>query len=298
MAEENEKEMMRMAELPENCISKILCFTTPKDVCRLSAVSQTFLLAGNSDVVWEEMLPTQYPCLLARLDSPLEISSKKELYFTLCHPNWIDGGTKKFWIERDKGKLCFMLPARDLDIKWGDDNRYWNWISQNDSCCEEIAELIAVCWLEVKGQFDCKLLSPGTAYTISFRLKLHEPPCGICHIVVRAFNPTFYQAYGWNCKPVKFSVTTPNGESHKIYARYLSDIDKPVENEGYQMTPLRHVEEGWMEFDAGRFVVEEGDTPGKIEFCMSEWEGGNWKGGLLLEGVKIQPASLGTEIIE
>ena len=37
------------------------------------------------------------------------------------------------------------------------------------------------------------------------------------------------------------------------------------------MTSFRHVEEGWMEFDAGRLGVEEnGDNLGKVEFCRGE----------------------------
>ena len=43
-----------------------------------------------------------------------------------------------------------------------------------------------------------------------------------------------------------------------------------------------------MEFDAGRLGVEEnGDNPGKLEFYRGEWEIGNWKGRLFLEGVNI-----------
>lgn len=176
-----------------------------------------------------------------------------------------------------------------------------------DYSCKEIGELIAIRWLEVKGQFDCKLLSPGAAYSVSFRLKVHES--GIIRNFRRGYCfrmfprrslpvPPLPRAYGWNRKPVKFSITTPCGD-HQIYARYLSDMNKPVETEGYQMAPFRHVEEGWMEFDAGRFVVEEkGDNPGSVEFCMREWEGGNWKGVLLLEGVKILPTSLVRERAE
>lgn len=290
---ENEKGLMGLGDLPESCVSLILILNTPRDVCRLSTVSQTFRLAGNSDSVWEKMLPIQYRHLLERLDSPLEFSSKRELYFSLCHPNLIDGRTKMFWIERATGKLCFILSPRDLHITWGDDNRYWHWISRDDSSFKEIAELVTVCWLEVRGQFDLKLLSPGSTYAISFRLKLNESRRGITrNFGHRAMVPPWPRPYGWNHKPVKFSVTTPDGD-HQIYARYLSDLDKPVENNEYQMTPFRHVEDGWIEFDAGRFVVEEeGDNPGKIEFCMREWEGGNWKGGLLLDGIKIQPTSL------
>lgn len=285
--------MNLMGELPENCISHILCFTTPRDVCRLSAVNRTFSLAGNSDFVWEKMLPTQYPHLLERLDSPLQFSSKRELYFILCHSNLIDDRTKKFWIERATGKLCFMLSARDLDICQGDDNHCWHWVSQDDTSFKEIAELLAVCRLDVQGQFDCKLLSSGIAYAVSFRLKLHESPRGTDQFD-RGFLLFLRRMYAWVRKPVKFLLTTPWGD-HQESARYLSNTDAAVEKEGYQLTPFRHVEEGWMEFDAGRFVVEEEDNPGLIKFCMREWEGGYWKGGLLLGGVKIQPTSLAIE---
>ena len=95
--------------------------------------------------------------------------------------------------------------------------------------------------------------------------------------------------HGWKRKPVKFSVTTPCGDHRTCSVfEYLSDMDKPVETEAYQMTSFRHVEDEWMEFDAGRLGMEEnGDNPGKVEFCRGEWEIGNWKGGLVLEGVNI-----------
>ena len=60
------------------------------------------------------------------------------------------------------------------------------------------------------------------------------------------------------------------------HAWYLSDMDKPVETKAYQMSSFRHVEEGWMEFDAGRLGTEEnGDNLGKLELCRGEWEIGN-----------------------
>ena len=44
---------------------------------------------------------------------------------------------------------------------------------------KEIVELLAVCRLDVEGQFDCKFLSPGTTYIVSFKLKIHESINGI-----------------------------------------------------------------------------------------------------------------------
>ena len=42
--------------------------------------------------------------------------------------------------------------------------------------------------------------------------------------------------------------------------------------------------------------MEEGENNlGFIKFCMREWEGGYWKDGIVLGGVKIQPTSLVNE---
>ena len=44
---------------------------------------------------------------------------------------------------------------------------------------KDIVELLAVCRIDVKDQFDYKFISPSTPYTVSFRLKLHEPLRGM-----------------------------------------------------------------------------------------------------------------------
>jgi len=293
--DEHEAGHMGLGNLPESCMSIILGLTTPRDVCRFSVVSHTFRLAGYSDSVWEKMLPIHYRHLLSRLDSPLQFSSKKELYFTLCHPQLIDCSKKKFWIERDTGKLCFIVSPRELHINLGYVSPRENClcISRDDSSFKEAVELRKVGWFEVRGLFDCKVLSLGTEYTISFRLKLIEGryPCSLCPGFTK-YNEIRPRAYGWDYKPVKFSVTTAAGD-HQIYALFLSDTDKPIADDGYQMATSRHVEEGWMEIDAGRlFVDEEGDNPGKIDFCMGDYrEGSIRRCRLLLDGVKIQPTS-------
>ena len=38
-----------------------------------------------------------------------------------------------FWLERSTAKVGYMLSARDLSITWGDDDRYWRWVSREDS---------------------------------------------------------------------------------------------------------------------------------------------------------------------
>ncbi|KDO39882.1 hypothetical protein CISIN_1g047756mg, partial [Citrus sinensis] len=90
-----------MGLLPEGCIANVISFTTPRDACRLSSVSTVFKSAAESDAVWERFLPPDYPSLLSDAasssssSSSLHFSSKKELYFSLCHnPILIDEGKK------------------------------------------------------------------------------------------------------------------------------------------------------------------------------------------------------------
>ncbi|XP_059287305.1 F-box protein SKIP3-like [Lycium ferocissimum] len=79
--------------LPEGCISEILSLRLLKDVARSSTVSQTFMSATESDIVWEKFLPSDYEDIIPRLDSFMVSDSKKELYFSLSNsPILLDGG--------------------------------------------------------------------------------------------------------------------------------------------------------------------------------------------------------------
>eukprot|EP01018_Ginkgo_biloba_P009133 Gb_37181 [translate_table: standard] len=260
-------------DLPESCISPILSFTTPKDVCSLAAVSRIFRAAANSDGVWQTMLPPRYLNILSAAVSPLVFSSKKELYFLLCDSILIDNGTKRLWLERPTGKICYMLSAIDLRITWGDDERYWRWDRQDDSRFGQVARLKNVCWLEVGGRFDSTLLSPNTDYCVSFVLKI------------------VHRQYGWDNVPIKFSVTPP-GQELLESSRSLDD-DGSEDDEDERTHVIRR-DDGWMEFVAGEVRVKEiGDGPTThIEFSMTEVDRGHWKAGLLVDGVKIQPTQI------
>lgn len=86
------------SSLPEGCIADVLALTSPRDVCRMSAVASVFLSAAESDALWERFLPADYREIIARSSessSWRHFSSKKELYFSLCdYPLLIDEGKK------------------------------------------------------------------------------------------------------------------------------------------------------------------------------------------------------------
>ncbi|THU52025.1 hypothetical protein C4D60_Mb06t37250 [Musa balbisiana] len=118
-----------MDRLPEGCVAHAIALTSPRDVCRFSAVSSAFRSAAAYDTVWDRFLPSDYRSILSRAVRPVVCSSKRDLFFRLCDSLLIDAGKMSFWLERSSGAKCYMLSARSLSITWGDTPQYWRWHS-------------------------------------------------------------------------------------------------------------------------------------------------------------------------
>lgn len=80
---------MEIGQLPEECISHIISFTSARDACRSSLVSPLFRSAADSDVVWEKFLPSDYKDFISQSvlipETTLNAMRKKRLYFHLCN---------------------------------------------------------------------------------------------------------------------------------------------------------------------------------------------------------------------
>ncbi|XVF41560.1 hypothetical protein PTKIN_Ptkin01aG0289400 [Pterospermum kingtungense] len=278
--------------LPQDCIATVLSFTSPRDACRLSLVSKIFKSAAQSDTVWERFLPSDYHHLIP---SSLSFSSMKDLYFSLCqNPVLIDGGRKSLSLERESGKKCYMLSARDLLIVWGDTPTYWRWVSIPESRFEEVAELISVCWLEIRGKISTSMLSPSTYYK--------------AYLVFKAT----IGAYGFDFQPVEVTVGLVGTQGSKRTA-YL-DAERGPREQRYQFPrriglfsrsrfpglqpsvatrasddqyPKTRAD-GWLEIELGEFFNEE-CIDGELEMSVLEVEAGHWKGGLVIQGIEIRP---------
>lgn len=173
----------------------------------------------------------------------------------------------------------------------------------------ELAELRAVSWLEVRGRMYCGLLSANTEYRVVFVLKFGE------------------RSFGWKELPIKFSITTPDGETSEVAIKFSvtttyeqvfemsrallesrrrrvhRDVnDSSAESEdddedgAYCDADYCHYDGGWLEVVAGEFSVggevdycDDAAASAYIEFCMEEVDSGRWKGGLLIDGVRIEP---------
>ncbi|KAM7466111.1 hypothetical protein LguiB_013673 [Lonicera macranthoides] len=253
-----------ISKLPEGCISDILSRTSPWDVCRSSAISTGFKSAADSDAVWHRFLPSDYPEILARSDSPVVCTTKKQLYFLLCDSLiLLDGGKLRFMLDKRSGKKCYMIPSRELSIAWKDDDIYWNWPSIFESRFTDVANLRFVCWLDISGKIQTRMLSPVTNYAAYLVYKV---------------SPSIRDHIG----PVKVSV------------RFLGDEVEPeiavvnLKQHGNMRT------DGWMEIELGEFFSDHGDG-GEVEMQLKETEILNGKYGLIVEGIEVRPKETVTD---
>ncbi|CAN1282004.1 Protein PHLOEM PROTEIN 2-LIKE A1 [Linum perenne] len=193
-------------------------------------------------------LPHNWEAILRDADTPIDRSSPEKLYNQLSQA--------KYWVDKNSNSNCFTLFARDLLITWADDPRYWHWpcVAETRDVRVEAAEVLAVCWLEVHGNFDTAKLSPVTLYEVVYEIMLKDT------------------AVGWEV-PVNFRLTLPNGvkQEHK-------------EN---MMTKPRMQ---WVEIPVGEFrTSSDKNNGGMMEISMYEYEGGTWKKGIIVKGVTIRP---------
>ncbi|KDP38872.1 hypothetical protein JCGZ_05029 [Jatropha curcas] len=270
--------------LPEGCVSKILSFTSPLDVCRSSLVSSDFRSAMDSDAVWERFLPVDYHDILSRLVTPLKFSSKKELYLRLCEPVLIDAGRKSFKLEKSSGKKSCTLSARELFIMWGDVPTYWSWMPTTESRFSEVAILRTTWWLEIQGKIRTQMLSPNTKYGAYLIMKISD------------------RAYGLDFIPSEMSVEVGNQVSSSTGYLHCQDNNKqpivcldntnPTEvvetslKDKQEKMP-RERDDAWNEIELGEFFTGENDEEVKMSFM--EVKGCQLKGGLVIDSIEIRP---------
>ncbi|KAJ4968494.1 hypothetical protein NE237_015195 [Protea cynaroides] len=295
--------------LPEDCISKIISLTSPRDACRSSVVSSVFRSVVDSDAVWERFLPSDYQQILSLSVSPfpLVFSSKKELYLHLCNnPVLIDKGTKTFALEKCSGKKCYMIGAKELSIAWGNKPAHWIWTPSPESRFSEVAELLYVWWLEVHGRMETRLLSPSTTYIAYLVFKFSDSAFGFDEAAEASVKLAAAPGGGGGGGGGKNS-----GSGEEVKAVYLNPTGRqrqfPMPTR--RCRPIRHQEpvadaadqqllqdrqapkdrgDGWMEIQLGEFVNEKGED-GDVEMSLMEVTGSSSKCGLIIQGIELRP---------
>ncbi|KAK0608720.1 hypothetical protein LWI29_035031 [Acer saccharum] len=260
--------------LPEECISRIISFTSPRVACRSSVVSPAFKSAADSDAVWETFLPSNYQQIISGSSSTTTTAlvslPKKDLYFYLCDNHLlVNNGTLSFSLNKESGKKCYMVGARRLSIAWGNEPRYWTWIDQRflpQSRFAEVAELKYVWWLDVKGRLETKTLSSETNY--------------VAYLVFKFAN----SRHGFESRPMELSVHLEGSESETRRNRRVV-LDPPRNS---LPRPYQRRGDGWMEIEMGEFFSEHGDD-GIVVCSLFDFHGGNTEGGLIVEGIELRP---------
>ncbi|XP_059287300.1 F-box protein PP2-B10-like [Lycium ferocissimum] len=254
--------------LPEGVLSEILSLTSPKDTVRLSVCSLAFKYAAQSDVVWEKFLPSDYQHIISKSNSLLSYTSKKELYFSLCDSPILTHGSKlSFSLDKKTGKKCFMVAARELAISWGDTPHYWEWSSHPDSRFSEVANLRFVCWLDMRGKIETRLLSKRTRYVVYLVFKLADGFYGL--ETANAF--------------VRFvDCESDNEAERRANVVSLSRREGPSEKRSKRRV------DGWMEIEMGNFFNDAGED-GDVEARLMEIRRLFAKGGLIVQGMEFRP---------
>lgn len=116
----------------------------------------------------------------------------------------------------------------------------------------EIANLLNVCWLEVHGKINTSLLTPKTKYEVVFVVKMEE------------------LSYGWQT-PVNLRLLFENGITHEQKVKLL---ELPRDQR--------------KELKVGE-IINSGEKAEEVEISLYEYNGGQWKRGLVIEGVIIRP---------
>ncbi|KAK9268285.1 hypothetical protein L1049_010728 [Liquidambar formosana] len=178
------------------------------------------------------------------------------------NPHWKAAGFSSYEKDVD-GPGSFRLPARALNIIWGNDPRFWQWTKLTDEDkrfvrFEEGALLLQVNWIEVTGKLELPSLKLGSTgkYKIYYMVKFRA------------------DAFGWHSVPVKFKVRHNREETQN---RLL-------------LESYREKHDVWHEIPGGEFSVA-GNNGGTVEFGMYEVESDWWKGSMVLGGIKVLPAN-------
>ncbi|KAL3631660.1 hypothetical protein CASFOL_024644 [Castilleja foliolosa] len=194
-----------------------------------------------------------------------------------------------FSLEKWSGKKCYMLAARELVIEWGDSSQYWKWITLPESRFSEVAELLNVCWFEIRGKIKSEMLSPGTNYAAYLVYTWKFTAYGFEEQGAKAFfvhksekRSVSLYTDGAQRQRIQF---VPRGLSG-LFSHRTDRIQQEATMETNSEYPKQR-SDGWMEVKLGEYFVKE--DGGDLEVCLVEVNDGNWKSGLIIQGIEIRP---------
>ncbi|XP_038720283.1 F-box protein PP2-A15-like [Tripterygium wilfordii] len=267
-----------LGDIPESCVACVFTYLTPPEICNLARLNRAFRGAASSDSVWEMKLPANYQDLLDLLPPERYLNlSKKDIYSILSRPVPFDDGNKEVWLDRVTGRVCMAISAKAMEITGIEDRRYWSWVPTEESRFHEVAYLQQIWWFEVDGVVRFRL--PADIYTLSFRLHLGRFSKRLGRRVCN-----YEHAHGWDIKPVRFELSTSDGQQALCECR-LDDMGEDVVIGG-------HKRGCWIEYKVGEFIVTDSEAATEVSFSMKQIDCTHSKGGLCVDSVFIIPSNL------
>ncbi|CAN6252856.1 unnamed protein product [Urochloa humidicola] len=265
-----------IACLPQELLMKVLLHMTPQDACRAAAVSQAFRAILDSDTFWS--------CFVPNINDPLCLAFEAEVFYSrtlsqkekfLClsdRPILLADHHMSTWLDRKTGARCYMLSARALNIAWGDTPQYWRWIHLKDCSFSEAAELLSVCWFEIRGKINSEMLSLNKTYAAYIVFKLAGESYGR-----QDFSLIEASVGIGECKSTRKVCLHGEGDE--------DDLD-----DGLPLHPQKRAD-GWMEVEMGEFYNKEGNCS---EVCISLLQITELhdKKGLIVYGIEIRPTKI------
>ncbi|KAL1192075.1 Disease resistance protein RRS1 [Cardamine amara subsp. amara] len=153
----------------------------------------------------------------------------------------------------------FFVPARSLDITHSKHPKLWTWSSicdERSGADMEIATLIKIYRLEIKGYFHKRKLTPGTMYEVVFMVNLNDT------------------ASGWE-EPVTLKLML----KHRDGSQSLQESTLCLN--GY-------IRDNWVDIPAGEFEAPP-ENVAEIFFSLHQYMDTYSKSGLVVKGVAIRP---------
>jgi len=102
----------------------------------------------------------------------------------------------------------------------------------------------------------------------------------------------FDQIHGWNLKPVRFSLSTSDGQNavRECYLEKTGEIESNV--------PVSCARGNWTDIYVGEFEVKNENKLTEVKFSMTQIDCTHSKGGLCLDSVSIIPSKLWKEMMK
>jgi hypothetical protein len=161
----------------------------------------------------------------------------------------------------------------------------------------EVAELISVCWLEIRGKINTSMLSPATLYTACLVFKVTTGSFGFVHQPVEVAAGVVGSAGGHKRsvfldaergRRLRHQIVRRRGRHFSHHSGILCQPPQPRAKDEDDERPKERGD-GWLEMELGEFFNGGEDDDGEVEMSVLEVKGGNWKGGLIVQGIEIRP---------